>query len=269
MSSPVSLVNGQPEVLGSNGQQVPTVSNSAVATAAPTTPAPNYSNVTPTYLSSIFPNGIPQASATTVGGVPQVSTQGLGANSLVQQIMGASQPVFQQQDQALTNDLANAGIVGGSTAGAQGDLATSQIQQLLGALVPAEQTAQQTQLGANEYNASNLLNTSDLNASIQNQNNQFNTGNAISSGQYDAGTGNTILSQLLGFQNQDYLQNLNNNLSLQETAETGQNGAFQPVYQNPQPVSFSGLAGAFGSNAGTNAAGSSTIPNSYAQNFAG
>lgn len=288
---------------------------------------PGSGTVSPSYLSSIFPNGIPQAGVAT-SSAPQAAaytanattaspyttgtslanpytadTSGLGANALVQQVLGAEQPIFAQQQKALTDNLANAGIVGGSTAGALGDLANSQILQSLGILAPMEQTAQQTLLGANEFNAGqkagtslanaqmqnatnqfntgnlqnasqfnanalnnmaqynsglksqnsqfnaqNQLGVNDLNAQILNQNSQFNTQNALNAGQYDTGTANTILGQLLGYQNQDYLQQLNNQLSLAQTGQQGQTGAFQPVFQQPSAPNFSGLAGAFGSS---------------------
>lgn len=278
-------------------------------------------NVEPTYLSSLFGGSLPTASATTTE-APQagaytanpytsqastVGTQGLGANALVQQIMQASQPVFQQQQHALTDNLANAGIVGGSSAGAGNDLATQQIQQLLGALVPVEQNATNTQLGADEYNASALTNNSQNNASalnnnsqfnannlnnnaqfnttnqvnanntnagILNQNSQYNTTNALNAGQNDAGASNTILSQLLSFQNQDYLQQLNNQLSLAQGQQSDVTNAYQPIYQQASAPSFSRLAGAFGSNsagAGTGSTASTAsnaIPSSFAQNFA-
>jgi len=264
-------------------------------------------SISPTYLSSLFPGGLPSASATTTQAplaaayqaqvtpatANTVDTSGLGANQLVQQILGVMQPQFQQQQQALTNNLANAGIVGGSTGGAVTDLGNQQTQQLAGALAPYEQTAQQMLLGANEYNsgvlnntsqfnagannansqfnantlnnnsqfnAGNILNANNTNANILNQNSQYNTTNSLNAGQYDAGTANTILGQLLGYQNQDYLQNLNNQLSLAQDQQSGQTGAFQPIYQQASAPNFSGLAGAFGSNAtggsGNAAAGS-------------
>lgn len=143
-----------------------------------------------------------------------------GANSLMQQIIAAQQPLFQQQQQGLTEGLANAGIVGGSTQGAIGDLAHSQIQTLLGLLAPAQLQAQGQQLNAQE----------------------FNTGNNLATQQYNAGTGNSLLSQILGFQNTDWQQQQQDQLALQEGAAGGQTGAFQPVFQQPSPVNFSGLA---------------------------
>ena len=258
-------------------------------------------SVAPTYLSQLFPNGIPAASATTTQAplaaayqsqttpatANTVDTSGLGSNALVQQILGVLGPQFQQQQHALTDNLANAGIVGGSTGAASTDLSNQQTQQLGSALAPYEQTAQQTLLGANEYNSGVLNNTSQFNAeannansqfnantlnnnsqfntgnlfsanntnaNILNNNSQYNTTNSLNAGQYDAGTANTILGQLLGYQNQDYLQQLNNQLSLAQGQQSGQTSAFQPNYQQAIAPDFSGLAGAFGSNATTPAA---------------
>ncbi len=227
------------------------------------------STITPTYLSSLFGGSLPTSTANTAQ-VATADTSGLGSKALVQQIMNASQPLFQQQQTALTDDLANAGIVGGSAAGAGNDLATQQIQQLLGTLVPAEQTAQQTQLGADEYNASAINAGNQYNASALNQNGQYNTTNALNAGQYDAGTANTLASQIMGYKNQDYLQQLNNQLSLAQGQQSGQTNAFQPIYQQASSPNFSGLAGAFGSNAAStaNTASNNTIPSTYAQNFA-
>jgi len=278
-SSPVTLVNGKPQILGSNGQPVPSASSAPTTSAPAPNPiaAPNYSRVSPTYLSQLFPNGIPQATASLSSTAPQasastVSTQGLGPEAMVSQILGAEQPIFGQQNKALLNNLASAGIVGGSTAGAGNDLAMSQLQQSLAAIAPYEQTAQQTKLGANEfnsgvlnnnsqYNTSNLVNTNNLNAAIKNANSQFNTNNALNAGQIDANSANTILGQLLGFQNQDYITQLNNQEQLAQAQETGTNAAGAPVYQPAPSPTFGGLSGAFGTAAatGTPAAGGSAF----------
>lgn len=316
-TSPVTLnAAGKPQILGANGQPVTTPSAPTAAAPNPVA-APNFSSVSPTYMSQLFPNGLPQAQANTVGSVPQasastatpytqtatgVSTQGLGPEAMIAQILGAEQPIYGQQSQALKNNLASAGIVGGSMAGAQNDLSMSQLQQSLAAIAPYEQTAQQTRLGANEFNAgaqntaaganasalnsnsqfnagalnnmsqyntSNLVNTNNLNSSILNANSQFNTNNALNAGQVDANASNTILGQLLGFQNQDYTTQLNNQEALQQAQMTGVNAAGAPVYQQPSQPSFGNLAGAFGSAAAASpkAAGGGAFGSSLPANW--
>jgi hypothetical protein len=148
--------------------------------------------------------------------------------------MKALAPQFQQQQNALSEQLAAEGIVGGSTAGAEGALADNQITQTLGQIAP-------TILGANQQ----LLGASEFNAGANNQGSQFNTTNSLNAAQYDTGTGNSFLSSILGINNEDYLAQLQAQEALDAGAAGGQTGSFQPVFQQPTPTSFSGLGGAF------------------------
>ncbi len=81
-------------------------------------------------------------------------------------------PLFKQQDLAEQESLADAGIVGGSTSGAMGALGLQQEQQGMGEMAP--------------YLMQGL-------------------GMELQGGEFDATTANNFLSQIMGFQNQDWL----------------------------------------------------------------
>lgn len=290
--------------------------------------------ISPTYLSSLFPNGLPQVSPVGVNtapysssglasqilqsynpvlssagsqvstvnpsSLPTIDTSQYGSTPFTQEIVSAMQPVFQQQQQGLTEALANAGIVGGSTTGAVGNLATQQIQQLLGALAPSQLSANQQQLAAQQFNIGNQnaatfgnqnaqnsllnevlgltvpaavqtsgqgLNAGEYNASALNAGQEFNTTNDLNAAQYDTGTANSLLTQILGMQNSNYQQQAGIQAGLQEGAAGGQTGAFQPTFSQPAPVNFSGLTSGFAQP--THAPQPTPIPNSNSTNWSG
>lgn len=174
-----------------------------------------FASLQPSYLSSQFPNGIPQANAATVGGVPsiqpgqvpgfgqvgapaQVNAQTIngipqvnaqqvtGPQSIVSQMGGAQayspqaaiqaaqaylMPQFQQQDNALTEALANAGIVGGTTGKALGDLGSQQQTTLANQIQPFIQQEQSLHQSATTTDNANSIQTSIANqmADLQSQ----------------------------------------------------------------------------------------------------
>lgn len=266
------------------------------AAPSPTAAAPSNS-IDPAYLSQIFPNGLPNASAAQTGiptanaptlmqllggAVPNVSgaqtNVALSPQDELNATLQSLMPIFGQQQNGLQDALANAGIVGGSTAGAMNDLARNQTQQATAAIAPLMQNAQSMQLQqalanagntqqAGEFNVGNLLNSQgqsaqqlleqalanqqaglqggEFNAGSLNNANQFNIANALNAGEYDTGTFNQMLSQMLGYQNSDWLAQLQAQLGMNEGAAGGQTGAFQPIFTQPSSPNFMGLGAAF------------------------
>lgn len=245
---------------------------SSYTTAA--NPVAQAMNPSPQYLSQIFSAGLPQVSAAQVSGAnaapgASIDASQYGSNAMTKEILNAMSPVFQQQQKALTDNLANAGIVGGSTAGAVGDLANTQITQLLGQLAPIQSAANQQQLGAQEFTSGQTQQNNQFNANanqsaqLANQSsvngaNNTNVTNALSAGQFDTQTYNNLLSAILGYQNEGYLQNQQDQYGLATGAAGGQQQAFTPIYQQPgqglmgDAMSMAGTY--FGSQAGAGAA---------------
>jgi hypothetical protein len=285
--------------------------------------APAQSPLTPEYLSQLL-GAIPMSNPSQIGGLPQIQalmaqaaqSQGVAPVSaqsvnpalvgaapstgdITSQIMAALSPQFSQQNQALTESLANAGIVGGSTGGAVAALGNQQQQQAMAQMAPyimqglqMQQTRDLANQGAtnqgNQFNSSNALQAAEQNQSLGQQNNQFNTsaqndisvanqganlsaqgsnqgaalqggefnanqqnaaqqfdiGNLIKSAMYDTGNYNQMAQYLAGIQNQDWLAQLGAQSSLAQGGAGAQAGAFNPVFQQPQPVNFGGLGAA-------------------------
>jgi hypothetical protein len=140
-------VNGAGTGVGTgNKPAVPTQPTAPPATSLPT-------NISPTYLSALFPNGIPQAGVNqagpsgnvvapsviqqiqaAAGQLPQVGTNSvlgtvggqIGPQALQAEITQAMQPQFGANQHALDEELANAGISGGSAIGGSIDLANTE-----------------------------------------------------------------------------------------------------------------------------------------------
>jgi len=244
--------------------------------------APNQS-VTPATIQGQFPGGLPSYTPSGVANQPSVTAQ---------QIMGTSvnpttidpnmsiaateaylQPQFQQQDAALTANLANAGIVGGTAPQAQAQLGQQQqttlqndIQPFLQAGALANQSTnlqgqlanqsnafnvatanQGANLNAQQFNVNTGLQGSEYNATAQNQAQQFNIQNLLQTGQIDAATANQMMQYVMGMQNQDWLAQLGAQTNLATTAEGGQNAAFNPTYQQPPQINLGGFGTAVGS----------------------
>lgn len=311
----------------------------------------------PTYLSQLFPNGLPQASASTVGGVPQINAPqaaysgdvsaqnvngagpvsatnaiasllgpGASTSDITRSIMSALEPQFAQQQRGLTEGLANAGIVGGSTTGAVGALGLQQQEQSLAQMAPYilqglqmqqqrdlsnqgsqnetsrfnagldTQTATSNRDAANqvgEFNSSQSLAAqsanqaardqvaqynaglgfnaqaanqgtalagSEFNAGVQNASDQFNIGNQIRGGMFDIGNQMAAQSQLANIQNQDYLTQLGLRANVVSAGQGATAGAYQPIFQQPAPSNYGGLASAIASGLAPRATANSGAP---------
>lgn len=216
-------------------------------TGAP--PAPNLT-FTPNLLGGFLPNGVPQPGASGVTQAPtinpsQVTTQQVNAPTsagpstvgtnnvtaaqsgvdlsnpqLASQILQGLNPQFGQQNQALQEQLANSGIMGGSSIGAQNALNMQQQSQFTSALAPlllqqegmnlSQSQGNQTALNqVGEFNSGNALTASQANAQLGLQNNQFNAGQGLTASEQNA---NDWL-QMSG-------QNASNNLTGQEQNAT-------------------------------------------------
>lgn len=277
----------------------------ATATLPPAQPGPAAppaaGQLTPAYLSQLFPNGIPQAGAFQApspeqvqapnlvnqimqasGQLPQVQSSSvldkiggqLGGNALEQNVVKAMGAQFAGNQHALDESLANAGIVGGSTTGANVDLANSENTQLAGVLAPIEQTSQnqilsaaqgdqsnaQTASGQNVGNAVSTGNnslqaimqaylanqaannqTGQFNTGQANQLGEFNTSNQLQAGNSDVNAANNLQSQQLNIQNQDWLQQLIGQQQLASGGAAGQTNAFTSTFVNPASTSLSGF----------------------------
>jgi hypothetical protein len=151
--------------------------------------------------------GIPTATAPRVGssdvlsqlGKPSVTPQSVGTQSvlgamggsldpgaLTRAITAQMKPEFERENHALTESLANAGIVGGSTAGAVGDLSRQQQQTEAAALAPFEQTANAQRLQGATTDAGNALTGGIANQGADLNAKQFGTGLTYSTAAQDA-----------------------------------------------------------------------------------
>lgn len=219
----------------------------------------------PASIASQFPNGLPQATASGVGGVPSVNAQQITGSQIDPNMsIAATQayllPQFQQQQSALSANLANAGIVGGTAPQASAQLGQQQqttlqndIQPFLqaGALanqgnnLAVQQSNQGANLNAQTTNAGNTLQGGEFNATAQNQAQQFNIQNLLQTGQIDAATYNAMMSQIMGYQNQDWLAQLGAQTSTTTNNTNNNVNAFNPIYQQPPQSNVSGIASAF------------------------
>jgi hypothetical protein len=253
------------EIGGGGGSPAPAA---PVAQAAPTpiqfTPPPPPSlNLTPTYLSQMLPDGqIPQTTAVASAAPgtidPTLSNVDLSGNTFSKAILAGLAPVFNQQDFALQQSLANAGIVGGSTAGAmsqlgsqqqtqaQGDLQSS-LMSLLGLNLNQSQGNQTASNAAKAANVGNILQNDQFNANQTNATNQFDIGNVIRGAEFQAQQGTDATDALAQFQNQDWLSQLQTQAQLASNGANNASGAFQPIFQQPAPVNFGQIGAGLGS----------------------
>jgi hypothetical protein len=222
-----------------------TVSTQPVAQATPGASSSSSSSSTesPSYLTTLFPNGIPQATAATVSDVPTVSQ--VNPNVVTAQIMNALLPQFQQQNQGLEASLADAGIVGGSTTGAVANLGAQQQQQAMGDIAPYIMQALGLNQTAQESNQNAALQGGEYNAGAENAANEMNVSDLLNSAMYDAGTYNTFLGNDESMSNQDWLAELGAEAGLGEAGAGATASAGQGVYYNPTPVSFANLGASF------------------------
>lgn len=226
----------------------------------------------------VNPQNIMQLAGGQLGYNAAQSNVNLDPSSFAHSIWQGLSPQFAMQDHGLTEQLANAGIVGGSSAGAATQLGLQQQAQFQGDLQPilanlkgyelsqsqgnqmaqntasqfgagqnlsaAEQQAQQY-LAAMQGNQTAGLNQGEFNANQQNANSQFNVSNAIKNAQGNSDIYNQFLSNIMGFNNQDWLAQLQAQTALNSGSMSGQTNAYQPTFMQPGPApSLSGL-GAF------------------------
>lgn len=213
-SRPAGTPTGVPQA------QSPAQASGNAAGAAP-------GGIQPTYLSSVFPGGTPQA------GVEQSNVES-SPGSFLDMITKSLQPQFQQQDRGLQDALANAGIVGGSTAGAFQDLGKQQQSTLQNDLAASLLQSRGQQIGQSEFNAG-AANTGD----------QYNTSNRISTGEFDVANNLTAQGQNMGFANQDWLARLNAQQNYDLAGQGAKNAAYTPIYT--QPGSSTSSTGGFAS----------------------
>ena len=259
LASGLGQANAQATSAAATNAASPT--NNANPAAAAANPL---QSVTPATIQGQFPGGIPSYMASGVGNVNQVSPTTVNPQMSIAATEAYLQPQFQQQNQALTANLANAGIVGGTTAQAVGQLGQQQQTTLQNDIQPFLQAGalanQSTNLAGQQSNQSAALQGGEYNATQQNQQQQFNIQNLLQTGQIDAATANQMMQYVMGLQNQDWLAQLGAQTNLATTAEGATTSAFNPVYQQPSGTNLSGLGSAFASNNTGQAAAPAAAP---------
>ena len=167
--------------------------------------------VSPAYIN---PASVPQLNAKTVGALPSVaaqsvkgataapvanidaqgimnssglSTEDLSGGDFSTAIMNMLAPQFKNQQQQMNESLASAGISGGSTAGAQTELANAQNSQAQGLLQPELLQLLGLQNTRDTTVAGDLLAGATQNQNTQSANNQFNAGQLNQVGEFNSG----------------------------------------------------------------------------------
>jgi hypothetical protein len=198
-SSPVTLVNGKPQILGSNGQPVPVMSTTGAATPAQTStatsalqqnlaanPAPSQASyaakllptsdlakVNPTLSGNTQVAPASQQNLGQVSGIANSNTPDLSSNATIQQILQGYQPAITQQNSQLANQLAQFGLSGGPAIASQNQLNTQQTQAEAPAIAQAIQNSQANQLNQSQFGATAGLNALNANQSATNSGNQL------------------------------------------------------------------------------------------------
>lgn len=195
-------------------------------------------------------NGTPGVQTPVITGIPKVSSQQVtNPQSIVSQMGGAQtyspdaaisaaqnylQPQFQQQDNALTEALANAGIVGGSTGKALSDLGSQQQTTLANQIQPYILQNRQLQQSATTQDNANSIQTSianqvaDLQAQGMDQATALQTATTNAANQLQAQGYNSTMAYQLASQNAQLSQQAQ--LANQSTALQG--GEFNASNQN-------------------------------------
>lgn len=235
--------------------------------------APSYVGAvpqSPTYYApnvpQVSPGNIMQMAGGRLGYDPAQSRIDMDPSSFISSVFGALQPQFKQQQLGLNEQLANAGIVGGSGINAQQQLGLQQQSQFQGDVQPilaqlkgyelsqsqgnqlASNTASQfgagqalqaamqqagLNLDAGKTNQSAGLAGGEFNANQANAMSQFNIGDIIKSAMADSGSFNSLQQLMMQMQNQDWLARLQGQAGLNGGAMSGQTGAFQPTFTQP------------------------------------
>jgi hypothetical protein len=198
MSSPVTLVNGKPQILGSNGLPVPTVTggstpaqtNAAMSLAdytSPSAPLPTQVSFSPTtinpatQLAQVNPTlygGTNLAPAATqnlgqVSGIANSGMPNLSSNATIQQLLQGFQPQVTEQNGQLAQQLAQFGLSGGPAVAAQNNLDVQQTQAEAPSIASAIQNSQANQLNQAQYGSTAQLNALNANQSATNSQNQL------------------------------------------------------------------------------------------------
>lgn len=255
----------------------------------------------PATMANYLGGAPPQATAATIGGIPGISAMGVDPQSIMAGLSGSGlesqdlsqtgfadsitkmmAPLWANQQAGLNEQLSQAGISGGTSVGANKELARNQTEQLAGTLAPMQLQEQGMNLGRNEalagytaqdvgnnfeaqkVNAGNDLSAQQANqgASIQgqefnanagNQAQEFNINQLMQMASGDTNSYNQFLAQMNQLRQGTYLGNLNARAGLANNAQN--NTGFQPIFQQAKPVDFSGVGGALAG--GMKGAGSS------------
>lgn len=181
---------------------------------APPTAGQGSTQLTPAYMSTMFPNGLPMSSIDT------------SPDAITQAIMQSLTPQFNQQDLALNNELASAGIMGGSAVPAMAALGQQQQTTAAGDISPYIMQGKEMGIGQQEFDINNIIRAAMGDQSTQNEFMQF----------------------LLGGQNQDWLAQMGMAGNLAEGEAGGITSAYNPQYMTPPNLgnSFMQFAGGVG-----------------------
>lgn len=185
--------------------------------------------------------GLPSATAAQVGNVPSVTPPSLP--NFASTVLAGLQPTFAQEDNALSNELADAGIVGGGAPGAMQQLQLQQGAQAQGAIQPGLIDIAGLNTQAQEANQGSALNASEFNAGAQNQAQQFDINNIL---------------QLLGMQNTDWLSQLGAASGFAGGGLNALTSAFNPMFYNPSSSGIQDLLGQYATGGGNFGGGGGT-----------
>jgi len=235
----------QPDVNNLNGNTLAGTSTSN-PTGTSTNTSQNVAGALNTLLTPqyIYPNGVPTSSTATINQVP-TSNINLSNPQYASSILQMLQPQFQTQDQALQNQLAASGVVGGPSAQALAQLQSQQQQTFQGDIQPELLQQESLNLQQNQGNAANQMTALTQNANAQNANNQFNTSDAIKNAEFNSSLQSGDASTLAQLLYNQWAQSGDWQYGLATGAAGAQTGAYQPIYQQPQPVNFSSLGSSF------------------------
>jgi hypothetical protein len=186
--------------------------------------------------------------------------------------MQGAAPGFQQQDNLLQQELADAGIVGGPTTTASDQLAQSQMAGLAPALAGEVQNSQNNLLSAAGTGSGYQQQTGLSNAATANTANAANVNSVNSTNQGNTAAYNTQQQQLMNMLAQMYSQQSAANTGAISQGQSGSNAIATGSannFQVPSSNGTGGLTAALGQNyaaqtlaggAGGNSAYSNTIP---------
>jgi hypothetical protein len=240
------------------------VANQGKGNPTQQTGAPPTQQGTPAYIP-----GAPQLNPATIGAQPGVGAHQIGdqygygvtqvdPTQFAQSITNANTGLYQQQDQAVKEQLAALGISGGADIGALANLGLQQQTTQTGQLAPtianidlanagalntegqqsmqakeqADIANQNAAIGTGEFNANLGQQASIFNANTENQASEFNIGNQDTINTNNANIYNQQLTNDQAMKNQDWLAELGSNTSIDTGQMEGTISADQPVFQD-------------------------------------